>query len=117
MEKINLTKREYLGEGYAHIFEHIETGEKIYTSFDKETYLKMGGENGNNFNPEVPKEYKWVGSVGGYIKVDSPTTFLGVDEYTIVGEKYLVAHANEFDSVSISELTEVEFNKTYESKN
>lgn len=114
MEKIQLTKREYLGEGYTHIFEHLETGEKMCTSFDKETYLKMSGKGGNDFNPGTPEGYKWVGSTGGYIKVNSPTTFLGVDEYTIIGEKYLVAQANEYDSVSITELTKVEFDNNYQ---
>lgn len=113
MEKIKLTKREYLGEGYTHIFENIETGDKVYTSFDKETYLKMGGENGGDFNPEAPEGYKWLGSTGGYIKVDSPTTFLSADEFTIINDKYLVAHSNEYDSVSIFELTKEEFENKY----
>lgn len=117
MEKIKLTKREYLGEGYIHIFEHVETGERMYTSFDKETYLKMIGENGSDFNPETPAGYKWTGSMGGTIKVDSPTTLLADKEYTILEDKFLVAHKNEFDAVSISELTKVEFDNTYESIN
>lgn len=115
--KIKVTKTNYLGIGYVHTFQNIETGERIFSPSQKTTYDKMISKGGSEFNPEPPEGYTWVGSSGGVTMVDTPSGFLGDNEYTIVEDKYLVAHKNEFDSVSISELTKVEFDNTYESIN
>lgn len=72
-----LTKKEYLGEGYVHKFIH-KNGEVKYVPCTKEEYDALALP--NPINPTL-KNYTWVCSGGGTIKVDNPDTMLGDDEY------------------------------------
>ena len=79
-----LTKRNYLGEGFIHQFRDLKTNELLIVPCTKEEYDSL-----INFSPSK-KGYKWEGSTGGTYKVDTPNTILGANEYTIIGEKAVV---------------------------
>lgn len=78
MAQIQLTKRNYLGVGYVHIFKHNKTGAETVVPCTKEEYEALGLPNA--VNPTLDG-HTWVHSSGGTIKVDSPTTILGENEY------------------------------------
>lgn len=88
--RIQLTKRNYLGEGYLHLFRNDATGAQVIVSTDKEQYEKMGLPGGEKFNPVLPG-HTWECSLGGTLKVDSPTGFLGENEYTVRNGKAVVS--------------------------
>jgi hypothetical protein len=81
-----LTKREYLGEGYIHCFKNDETDEIVFVPCTKEEYERLGLPGGSQYNPTLAG-HTWVESYGGTVKVDTPNTMLGFNEYCIVGEK------------------------------
>ena len=81
-----LTKRNYLGEGYIHQFKNDVTGEIVTVPCTKEEYTRLGEKDGSKYNPTLDGHI-WLQSAGGTIKVDTPDTILGVDEYTIIGEE------------------------------
>ncbi len=81
-----LTKRNYLGEGYIHVFSNNETGEIVNVPCTKAQYEKLGKKNGARFNPTL-EGHTLIGSLGGTIKVDTPDTMLGFDEYCVVEDK------------------------------
>lgn len=78
MATIQLTKRNYLGVGYVHIFKHDKTGEETVVPCTQEEYEALALPNA--INPTL-EGHTWVHSAGGTIKVDSPTTLLGENEY------------------------------------
>lgn len=84
-----LKKRNYLGEGYIHVFFHDETGERLIVPCTEFEYKRLGEKDGAKFNPVV-EGYSWSHSEGGTIKVDTPDTILGDDEYCVVGDKKIV---------------------------
>jgi hypothetical protein len=89
MKTRKLTKRNYLGEGYIHVFSNIETGEIVNVPCTKAQYEKLGKKNGARFNPTL-EGHEWKGSFGGTDKVDTPDTTLGIDEYCIKGDEAVV---------------------------
>lgn len=89
MAKRKLTKREYLGEGYIHVFFHDKTGERLIIPCTQQEYERMGEVGGAQYNP-VLEGYTWSHSEGGTYKVDTPDTILGDDEYCIVEDKKIV---------------------------
>jgi len=106
---IKLTKREYLGEGYVHFFENIETGEVKTTPCTKEEYERMGGADGAQYNPVPEEGWKWTVSCGGTVKVDTPSTLLGDDDYTEIGEKVLLFSKDAKKNVVYKEMEKGEF--------
>lgn len=73
-----LTKREYLGLTYVHIYTDDVSGDEVVVECTQGEYEAL--ELPNPVNP-TKKGCTWVKSLGGSIKVDTPTTLLGVDEY------------------------------------
>lgn len=81
-----LTKRNYLGEGFVHFFTNNKTGKEVVVPCTSEEYYRMGEEGGSQYNP-TKKGHTWKYSMGGTIKVDTPDTMLGFDEYCVVDDK------------------------------
>lgn len=78
MEKIKLTKRNYLGEGYVNIFQNLTTGEKTIIPTTKEFYESIP----NLTEDQLPKMEGCVWyAEGGTIAVDTPNSKLGDKEY------------------------------------
>lgn len=80
MDKIKLTKKNYLGEGYLHRFKNNDTGEEIFEECTKEEYERLGKAGGSQFNP-VKAGWTWIGSCGGTVKVDNADSVLKKNEY------------------------------------
>jgi len=76
----NLTERAYLGEGYIHQFINDTTQEVLYLPCPQAEYESMGGVGGAANNPTLGG-HTWQVSIGGTIKVDTPNTLLGEDEF------------------------------------
>lgn len=87
-----LTPRNYLGEGYFHWFRNNSTNEVIFVECTKEEYESLGLPNAG---PATLEGHTWISSAGGTVKVDTPTGFLGVDEYAVKGGEVVVRTANE----------------------
>lgn len=89
MEKITLIKKEYLGEGYIHIFEN-QNGDRVNLPCTKEEY--------DNLEIEKPSldGYTWLSSAGGTLKVNTEDSVLHTGEYTQMGDKYIVCESTEF---------------------
>jgi len=103
MEKINLIKREYLGEGYNLIYKNLETGELKTFDCTKTEYEEVADKEG----------YTFVSGNGGYIKVDSSTGMLSDREFTIKDDEYLVCMTNSLGLPSIVGMSGEEFNSKY----
>tara|TARA_R110000868_G_scaffold86958_1_gene243508 strand:- start:977 stop:1369 length:393 start_codon:yes stop_codon:yes gene_type:complete len=73
--EIQLTKREYLGDGYVHQFINIATGEVVLIPCTEEDYNALTTK-----SPSL-EGHTWQGSTGGTYKVDTPNTVLGLNEY------------------------------------
>lgn len=94
-----LTKREYLGEGYHHLFQNNKTGEQIYVPCTKEEYFELGEK---DIQP-VLKGHIWVNSQGGTYLVDTPDGRLGINEYCETGKETVVRldHVNPLEAWKI----------------
>lgn len=84
--KVKLTERTFLGHGYHHWFKNDATEEIVVVETTKKQYESMGGVDGAKNNPVLPG-HTWIYSAGGTIKVDTPSGFLGVNEYTRLGSE------------------------------
>lgn len=91
MNKILLTKREYLGEGYIFEFINNETQERIIVPCTKEEYEDI--QQSADKNP-VMEGYTFLGGSGGTIKVDTENSTLGANDYTQIGDTYRVGLRN-----------------------
>ena len=112
MDKITLTQRNYLGEGYYDEFQSTQTGEIEYEETTKEQYESMGGFDGHKNNPESDMEWTWIGSIGGTIKVDNVTGLLQEGEGTILPDgTYVVVDKTVLGNLVY--LSEDEFNSKY----
>ncbi len=89
MGKIQLIKKEYLGEGYVHEFERDSDGLAVYIPCTKLEYERLGLKGGSKFNP-VMEGHEWRRSHGGTVKVDNPDGILKKGEYTEVGDMVLI---------------------------
>src|SRR3990167_6290896 len=99
MEKIQLTKKQYLGKGYLHRFRNNLTGELVWVECSQEEYERMGRKGGHQFNPTL-LGHTWLFSTGETIKVDNPDTVLGNNEYCEMPDKAMVKFNNRFHSTS-----------------
>lgn len=91
-DKITLTKRNYLGKGWVHLFINNKTGEEVIVPCTEEEYHALNVP--NPVNPTMDG-HTWNSSWGGTIKVDTPNTILGDNEYCDFEDKYAVASKNE----------------------
>ena len=111
MEKLTLTTREYLGEGYFNQYKNIETGETLKQEISIDEYKAISE---NNEQAKELEGYKWESSYGGAILVDTPSKELGLNEGTIVGDVYYVSEFNEsFATNVVLNFSEEEFNNKY----
>lgn len=113
MEKIKLTKREYIGEGYYHQFEKPDTKEIQLIETTKDQYEKMGGENGKNYNPTPPEGWIHVFSFGGSLKVEGGDNFMQENEFCIKDGRYYVIQKNQFGELYVNDYSEEEFNSKF----
>lgn len=87
MEKIKLTKKEYLGKGYFYTFKKKDE-EKFFIEYcSEEDYNKLSLPNA--VNPTL-EGCDFVSASGGSVKVDTPTGVLDENEYCEVDGKYAV---------------------------
>lgn len=77
-----LTQRNFVGISYFHIFTNDKTGEKTSVEATQQEYERLGGVDGAQFNPTL-EGHTWKYSMGGAIKVDSPTGLMKDKEYVI----------------------------------
>jgi len=89
--KITLTKRNYLGEGWVHIFKNDKTGDEVVVECTEEEYKALALPNPTNPTLEG---HTWTHSAGGTVKVDSPTSLLSENEYCEIDGKYTVVTRN-----------------------
>lgn len=110
MEKINLTKREYLGEGYNFQFKNNKTEKVINVPCSKEEYEVM-------INPETENPTKdgftFLGGNGGFILVDSEKGTLSPNEVTIIEDEYIVCVEDSFFGNKLLRMSQEEFNSKY----
>ena len=88
-----LTKRTYLGVGYLHLFQNNTTNEFIYVPCTDAEYASLSGVGGAANNPTLGG-HTWRASFGGTIKVDTPDSTLGIDEYCDYEDGYFVNTQN-----------------------
>jgi hypothetical protein len=114
MDKIKLTKREYLGEGYIFEWKNLETGEILIKPCTKEEYIKITKSADNN---PIKDGYMFLGGTGGIIKVDTENSTLGADDYTQINDKYIVGLRNK--EVELTDITnnEINYDLWYKSNN
>ena len=114
LKTLKLVKRSYLGIGYLHHFKNDSTGELVFIPCTQQEYERLGQEGGSDFNPTLDG-YTWVCSEGGTIKVDTPDTVLGKNEYCELADKTLVRFdgefADQFKFVAKSEVVNDEIQK------
>ena len=105
MDKLLLTKREYIGQGYSDTIKNLETGEEITTLCTEEQY-------GTYDYPEVPEGFEYVKSEGGFPLLDSGVGQEG-DGFIKDGEYFVYEIDPDFKIVAINKYTEEEFNNKY----
>lgn len=111
MEKIKLTKREYLGEGYFNQHKNIETGEILKQEISSDEYR---GIIENNCQAKPIEGYIWESSYGGAILVDTPSKELGLNEGAVVGDVHYVSEFDvSLDTIIIGSYPEEEFNNKF----
>lgn len=103
--KTQLTKREYLGEGYSDTIRNIETGELITTLCTKENYEDV------NY-PDVEEGFEYVMSQGGFPLLDSGVGQDG-DGFIKDGDYYVFETDPSFKILTLNQYSEEEFNTKY----
>lgn len=97
--EIKFKQVNYKGDGYMHIMENIKTGEQEYFPCEEETYTKMSGVDGQEFNP-IMKGYKHISSHKGTILTDSENSCLNPMEYCENGEDIFLTIRNKEGKIS-----------------
>lgn len=114
MEKIKLTKREHMGEGYIFEWKNTETGEILIEPCTKEGYLKITQSSKNN---PTKKGYVFLGGTGGTLKVDTENSTLGAYDYTQVNDKYIIGlRCKEVDLADVAN-DEIDYDLWYKANN
>lgn len=103
MEKIKLTKREYIGEGNYHTFKNKKTQNEVIVWCSDEEYKNLSLPNST---PPILDGHDWISSSGGAFKVNSFTGLLEEKEFFINNNYYYVFGEMEA-------LNEEEFNSKY----
>lgn len=106
MVKVALTKRNYAGPWYCHVFKNDITGEMAETEGTHEEYKRMGEKGGSKFNPTLAG-HTWVYSFSG-VAVDTLDKRLGENEYfeTPEGMIQVRLSGNDFRRVDKTAITE-----------
>jgi len=106
MQKTNLIKREYIGEGYSDTIKNTETDEFITTLCTLENYQDVD-------YPDVPEGFEYVMSQGGFPLLDSGVGQQG-DGFIKDGEYYVFEIDTTLNNlVTINKYSEEEFNSKY----
>jgi hypothetical protein len=85
MNKIQLTKKEYLGEGYVLFYKHKVTGERKVVHITEKEY--------QNISINTPQEidnYTYEYAVGEVVKVDNENQLIDFGEYCDFEDGYYV---------------------------
>lgn len=85
---VQLTQRALLGDGFFHIFVDDKTGGEIPVQVTEEEYDVLALP---NVEQPMREGCSWKYSVGGAVKCDSPTGYLGEKEYVLLDGKALVS--------------------------
>ena len=107
MNKILLTKREYLGKTNIHVFENTETKEILPVECTDEEYKSLSLPNPTN--PQM-EEYIWKYSAGEIIKVDTPKIEIQEGEYCLIGGNIFTILRDKDGRLKVGEFTEQEIN-------
>lgn len=112
-----LTKREYLGEGYVHVFMNDKTGDIVNIPCTEQEYHRLGEAEGTQFNPTL-EGHTWLNSQGGTLKVDTPDTTLGENEYCDIGTESIVLFAgvkleNKYQTFSKEKISADKINESF----
>lgn len=114
MEKILLTKREYLGEGYCHIFRNIATEEQKMTLITKEEYERLGGLDGSNYNPSPEEGWQYIMSYGGFPILNTQDSIGDhLDGFIKENLYYVFEIDKKFKQLNLNQYTEEEFNTKF----
>lgn len=114
MEKITLTKREYIGEGYCHIFTNQVTKEEKMVLISKEEYERMGGLDGYTYNPIPEEGWQYNMSYGGFPLLDTQDSIGNNLDGFIKDNAYYVFEVDEkFKQLNLNQYTEEEFNNKF----
>lgn len=84
-----LTQRTYLGEGHVHVLVNDVTGAELVVPCTQQEYEQLAQVDGEKYRPKIAG-HTWQFSMGGTVKVDTPTTLLGDDEYCIKGTDVVI---------------------------
>ena len=97
MAKLKLKKKNYLGEGFVHIFVDGE-GKEVTVPCTKKEYESLSGKGGSKNNPKL-SGHTWKVSYSGTIAVDNPDSVLQIGEYCEIGDEVIarVEDANGFE--------------------
>jgi hypothetical protein len=88
--EILLTKRNFVGYAWFHIFTNDETGAEFPVECTEMEYTRLGEVGGEQFNPTL-EGHTWKYSLGRAMKVDSPTGLLSDREYAVIGDEAHIA--------------------------
>lgn len=117
MEKIKLTKREYLGEGYCYHFYNSVTKETENVQISKEAYEALGLPNGSLLNPISTDVRKYIGSSGGFPLLNTLDGVGRENDCYQLNDKWYVYEMTEpypgIRGIGIIEYSIEEFNKKY----
>lgn len=114
MEKIKLTKREYLGDGYAYVFRNLKSKEEKVVFCSKEDYEKMSGVDGHLYNPIPEDDYEYVMSYGGFPLLNTEDSIGNNLDGFIKDGTYNVFEIDEKSKqLNLVQYSEEEFNSKY----
>lgn len=106
MEKINLIKREYVGEGYSDTIRNLKTGELITTLCELENYQDVE-------YPDIPEGFVYISSSGGFPMLDIGIG--GLNDYFIRDGGYYVYELDPSlnNILTLNKYSKDEFNHKY----
>lgn len=105
MEKIKLTKKEYIEEGYSDTLKNLDTGEYVTTLCTKQQYEDT------NY-PDVPEGFEYIKSEGGFPLLDSGVGQEG-DGFVKDGVYFVYEIDPNFNILTLNKYSEEEFNSKY----
>ncbi len=103
--QVDLIEKQYLGDGYVHLFKNNKTEELVYIPTSKEDYERLGLPGGAQFNP-VMDGHTWLYSLGGTIKVDNADGMLKDGEYCVTEKEAFIKYEGKVASVQPSQIVD-----------
>lgn len=114
MEKVILAKKEYLGDGYAHVFVNKKTGVQSMEFCTKEQYESLGEKNGYLLNPTKDENWEYVLSCGGFPILNTANKIGEEFDFFIKDEKYFVYEFDtKYKQLGVIEYSKEDFEKKY----